>query len=488
MNFGNFFAPFKDSPKIVKITALFLLVLFLAGQYLQLQTGYADNGDFRRVNQLFTDSPVGFSTQPPEDAQERELRYYQYWLPEWNFRPAIPSLYSAFSSIILLWIPGALFNYFFISDSILYMPVLSIFPRLLVAICLFGLIIYFSFHKRYTLFLLVMILLPLVLLLNTSDNAAYFNSFYQESGSLVYFLLLLTWLLLRDKIANYPWVAIGYSLLFLATIAKTSNFYFPFLFIPVLFDLKKILKKPKMAAFVLALTLFPIAFTLLLVGDRGPANRYNALFFGVLVSSEYPEQRLKDIGITDPEAATECRTGFFSAKGTACYQKYSDKVSLNSIAIFILREPKILIHHAERLAKNMQKMDNGRGKYAVDDEINRNEILYNGWALFKENYFPQGWAFYWFLLAQSIINLFLRWKNPHPVIRDFSTLNFILLAGIWLEMWIAIFGDGIADLVKHLFLANLMFDLSIFLTFAIIGIGLVETVILRINRPASALS
>ncbi len=486
MNFGDFLTPFKNSSRIIKVTALFLIVVFLAGQYLQLQTGYADNGDFRRANQLFTDSPVGFSAQPPEfGTPEHKLRYYHYWQPEWNFRPGIPSLYSAFSSTILLWIPGALLNYFFISDSILYMVALSIFPRLLAGLCLFGLIIYFSIHKRHTFFLLVLILLPLVLLLNTSNNAAYFNSFYQESGSLVYFLLLLTWFLLRGKIANSPWVTIGYGLLFLTTIAKASNFYFPFLFMPVLFGLKRTFKNPKMAALVLALTLLPIAFTITLVGDRSPANRYNALFFGVLVSSKYPEQRLIDIGITDPDAI-KCRGGFFSELSMACYEKYRDKVSLKSIGIFILREPTILVHHAERLANTMQKTDNDRGKYAPGDETHRNELLYNGWAWLKQNYFPKGWAFYWFLLAQGIITIILKWKSAHPLVQDFSTLNLILLAGTWLDMWIAIFGDGIADLVKHLFMANLMFDLSIFLTIAILGIALFETGIFRANRLTSA--
>ncbi len=486
MNFGDFLTPLKKSPKIFKIIALFLMVVFLAGQYLQLQTGYADNGDFRRANQLFTDSPVGFSKQPPEfGTPEHTLRYYHYWQPEWNFRPAIPSLYSAFSSTILLWIPGALLNYLFISDTILYVVVLSIFPRLLAGLSLFGLIVYFSIHKRYALFLLALILLPLVLLLNTSNNAAYFNSFYQESGSLVYFLLLITWLLLRGKIANHPWVAIGYGLLFLTTTAKASNFYFPFLFIPVLFDLKKTVQSPKMAALVLALTLLPVAFTITLVGDRSPANRYNSLFFGVLVSSKHPEQRLIDIGITDPDAI-KCRGGFFSELSMACYEKYRDKVSLKSIGIFILREPNILVNHAERLANTMQQTDNDRGKYAPGDETHRNEILYNGWARLKENHFPKGWTFYWFLLAQSLIALLLKWKNSHPLVQDFSTLNIILLGGIWLDMWVAIFGDGIADLVKHLFMANLMFDLSIFITIAILGIALLEPGIFRANRLTSA--
>lgn len=486
MNSAGFFTPFKHSPQLVKIIALFLILLFLAGQYLQRNTGYADNGDFRRVNQLFTDSPVGFSAQTPEPGTpERAIRYYNYWLPEWNFRPSIPSIYSAFSSMILLWIPGALINYFFISSTIVYMVVLSIFPRLLVGLCIFFLIVYFSGFRRYTYFLLAAIVLPLVLLLSAGDYAAYFNSFYQESGSLVYFLLLVTWFLLRGKFTNKQFTAIGYGLLFLLTIAKTSNFYFPFLFIPLLFDLKKAWQNPKWAVLILVLTLLPVIFTIQFVGDRGAANRYNSLFFGVLVSSEHPEQRLKEIGITDPDAI-KCRTGFFSARGTACYKKYQDKVSLKSIGTFILHEPKILIHHAERLANTMQKTDNGRGKYAPGVEAPRNEILYNGWALLKQTYFPQGWTFYWLLLAEVLIAFFLKWSSSHRLVQDLSTLNLILILACWLDMWIAIFGDGIADLVKHLFLVNIMSDLSILFTLAMVGIALFESGIFQPHNPGSA--
>jgi len=214
------------------------------------------------------------------------------------------------------------------------------------------------------------------------------------------------------------------------------------------------------------------------VGDRSGANIYNSLFFGALVSSEHREQRLLDIGINDP-AAIDCRKGFFSAKGTACYQKYREQVSFYSLVKVILREPKILIHHAERLANTMQKTDNGRGKYAVGDGSPHNEILYNGWALLKQEFFPQGWSFYWFLLAEGLITLFLKWRNSYPLIRDLSTLNLVLLLACWLDMWIAIFGDGIADLVKHLFLANIMFDISILVTLAMTGIALVESGVFR---------
>lgn len=464
-----------NNSNIFSLTSLFLVALFLTGQYFQLQTGYADNGDFRRVNQLFTDGPVGFSKEPPEsDTLERTLRYNNYWLPEWNFRWAVPSFYSAFSSTILLWIPGAIINYLFISTSILYMVVLSIFPRLLAGFCIVYLIAHFSRDKRYGLLLIMCIVLPLILIMNTSDYAAYFNSFYQESGSLVYLIMFIAWFFIRHTLSNKYFLVIGYGLLFLLTTAKSSNFYFPFVFFLFLFDFQKALHEIKWTVFALALLFLPVVFTILFVGDRSDANVYNSIFFGVLLSSKDPEQRLADIGISDPDAMN-CLTGFFDPVGVACYQKYRDNVSYYSLVKIIVHEPGILVRHAKRIGNQIHGTNINRGKYAVGDTIHRNENLLNAWVLFTQKYFPHEWAFWGVLFAETAVNSYLRKKGRHPLIRDLATLTLFLLLSCWLDMWVAILGDGIADLVKHLFLSNIMFGLSVFLTVATMCIALVES-------------
>jgi hypothetical protein len=441
------------------VLGFLLIALFLGGQFLQWNTGWADNGDFRRSNQLFTDKPVGFETNTPApDSPEFQSRYANYWLPVWNFKWGVPSINSAFSSTILLWMPGAVINAAFVSTGSLYSTVLSILPRLLVGFCLVLLMRYAWNDLRQFLIWGFGFILPLILMAGTSHYAAYFNAFYQELGSLVYLIMLVIWLIigLRDKPKRFR--VVGLILLVLLTTTKSSNFFFPFLFLPLIFNIRDILKKPVLLFSVVAVCVLAIAFSILFVGDRSTANRYHSIFMGVLVASENPAQRLQEIGITDPSAVIDCKASIYTTAGQACAQKFTAFLSYRTTAGIIFHEPKILYYQAERLSQFMQRTDIGLGQFAMGYSNPYSPALLNAWANLKEQYFPRGWWLYGFLLLELTLAVIVRFKYKRWA--QLANLALVLTLSCFLAMELAILGDGIVDLVKHLFLANILFDLS----------------------------
>ncbi len=78
-------------------------------------------------------------------------------------------------------------NWLAYSKTVLYMPVLSLLPRLLFIAALFGLFAWIDASRQPNKPVLLLLLgVPLVLLLSTTDYLAYLNSFYEETGSMVY--------------------------------------------------------------------------------------------------------------------------------------------------------------------------------------------------------------------------------------------------------------------------------------------------------------
>lgn len=450
------------SRKLIRHSLLIAIaLLFIGGQILQLNIGWADNHDFRRVNQLFTDGPVGFTeSDPAQDSPEYDLRYNNYWLPEWNLKWRIPSLYSAFSSTIALWLPGVLINILFVSKTTLSMLVLSLFPRLLVGTSLLLFAISLKNNKQ----LLVwtgFFILPVIGMMSTSHYAAYFNAFYQDVGALVYLLLLVIWLLFQPLHPDRKNNIITLVLISLLATTKASNFYFFILFIPFTVDLKTDIKKPIRLFALILLGVAVMGFSLRFVGDRSQANQYHAIFLGTLISSENPTERLAEIGITDADAYTNCKGSFYSKKGQQCAEKYAAYLSYLTPLKMILHEPKILYYHAERVAAQMQKLDIGFGLNAVDDPQNYSQPRYNLWSTLKSNYFPKSWNLYLFWGIETLLLLLYRKISTH---KHLAVLALTLIAAALISMFTAILGDGVADLVKHIFIANLLFDLSSLLT------------------------
>ncbi len=214
----------------IKVTLVLGLVVAI---YLQIDVGMGDETDFLRAARWLADSPVGQDNVTLDDgAIKYTNRYFLYYLPYWKYTEAtlldrLMQIGEAKTSTALLWLPGLLVNYFAYSAKVLYLPVLSLLPRLLLVGGLFALFAWIEANcPSRRAFLYLVLGLPSALLLLTTDYVAYLNSFYQETGSLIYLGLWIASLLyLRGRPQSWRrgWLCLG--ALSLLVCAKASNIY-----------------------------------------------------------------------------------------------------------------------------------------------------------------------------------------------------------------------------------------------------------------------
>ena len=109
---------------IGNILKIIILAYFFIAIYFQLNVGYADNGDFDRIMRIFTSGPVGFDENwPSPDSEEWKIRFFNYYLPYWKFD--LPLELGKISSVIFLWLPGIVLNYYFYSSKIINLQLMS---------------------------------------------------------------------------------------------------------------------------------------------------------------------------------------------------------------------------------------------------------------------------------------------------------------------------------------------------------------------------
>ena len=465
------------------------LLLFVVGAfYFQHHGGLADNGDYTRSMKAFTSGPVGFDTDWPArgtDAWNR--RFFNNWLPYWKLDwPRFPKLDH--TSTTLLWLPGVAINGLLYSKTVLYLPAVSLLPKILLVVILllaFRWIQTSDLKRRNVAFLAIGV--PLSLLLTNSDYTAYFSTFYQETGSLVFLLLTLAAVLYANH-SSRPRLAIALGLaatLLLAT-AKTSTVYWPLIVVPWLFFLafKRTPDSASRGSSGLGKTLVRVAWVVACAvvmvmiaatitrAKNSRDNAYNSLFYGALTFSSDPSIHLRALGIED---ALPCiGESAYSPEAAAFLEKHRDRLSLATTAGVVLREPLVLWKMLLHAANSMQETRlDYLGRYAADDP--RAQGPADGsqglrvWSCLKSGAFPTGPAL---LIVLAAFALWFTWGlRGEGFCRDLSILGWIATLGCLAEMSVAILGDGRQELTKHLFLANVLFDIA--------AIAAVNTVVVR---------
>jgi hypothetical protein len=458
-------------------------VAFLAALSTQRGTGLADNGDFLRGIRLFTSGPVGFESgweQP--NAQEFQRRFFEFWLPDWKESPRIA---RPNSSALLLWAPGLLADAF-ITPGRVHLPTLAwVHKLLLLGFLCAAAWISFSFPgaatsaRRYAFALLLG--LPLLLMFATADYTVYLASFYQESASFVYgvfFVGALALLKAKPTRARF-WGAL--ALLALLATAKRSNLYWPLLGVPALFyaypasgaGARRLLVA---AAWIVGLT---GASWMITAPNAHPANPYHSLYYGLLPLSDRPAEHLERLGLA---GSGEC-VGRVAYKppGTQCLQKAGDKASFGSVLDVLAHEPVLAFRVAGFTLDRMQDLSlDYLGHFAQGDPrhapipMTEAQVIeahymrasgtstgFNAWSEFKFRFFPRGVA-----LAAVLAGLLVFFASS---LRRAGWSGALALAGCvatvacGLDMAVAAMGDGRYELIKHLFMANTMFDLALIL-------------------------
>lgn len=458
-----------------KVGIVLLVVWQIAALFAQSHVGLADNGDYTRIMSIVTSGPVGFEHNWPDNvtqASEYDRRFFQSWVPYWKLdfpRESQPFNSSYNTSATLLWYPGVLMNYLFYSADTLHLSFLSLFPRLIligVLLLLFRRICAHAMASPLEKALFCgMIGLCFVLWTTTTDYAAYLNSFYFETASWI-FLLVFVLCLTAPVRDDSRWRSIGYyacmATLLLLAAAKASNFYWPLVAVP--FVLVRFGGKLHSGRFFLKWAVWSVALTSVAYFFTSPPdpgyriNAYHRLFYGVLTFSENPSQRLAEVGLADC-AMHVGQANAESSDLTDIAKSHRSALSFSTTLRIIAREPTILWRMAVYAAANMQTASPSYlGQRSANDPSTKSGALANLWSEMKLAFFPRGYALYATLFAYIV--LFAAAVRSAAPRRELATVGLLASIACLVDMNVAILGDGRYELVKHLFLANLLFDLA----------------------------
>jgi hypothetical protein len=454
------------------LTAL-LLSAALIGTALQLHVGLADNGDYTRLMQWFSTGPSGFAANwPPEDSAAYQDRFYNNVLAFWKLDFPFASRWV--SSVLLLWLPGLLMNVLLFSTGTLYLPLLSVTPRLFLLLFLWLLLRHFGREGgRAAPLLYAAVGVPLVFMSFNTDYVAYFTSFYQEPASLIglgLILLAIGYYTGKEDSRWRPWLSAA-AVLFMTT-AKLSNIHWALLAMLLLVPWRALRhRRRRLALYVLLIGILPTAFSLLqssLYGTR-TVNAYQSIYCGGLMFSSRPSTHLDRLGMSD--GGQYIGHHAYGPQGKEAMQRYPDRMSHRSVVDIILHEPVIAWRMLTFAADSMQQ--------AELTHLSKT-VLYNrpgaprpwarwtpaaaaqaspldSWSRLKRSVFPRGQG----LIAGTVFFLMLfsrARRSSNLLLRRFASAGILLGMGLLADMWMQIFGDGQRDLIKHLYLANICWD------------------------------
>ncbi|MEP7337573.1 MAG: hypothetical protein ABI977_07490 [Acidobacteriota bacterium] len=318
-------------------------------------------------------------------------------------------------------------------------------------------------------------LLPGILLIFCDIGyTAYFNSFYSEPASLIFLLAMVGAGLAITPLEHRR---LGLVLFFLSAglfiAAKPQNFaLIPplLLFCARLFQLyRKSHQRAVTVAFALALVAAPVALSLIAPWYTNN-GRYQSTFYGILKDSPDPAGDLRDLGL-DPKFAVLAGTTIFHSnlpldiKSQEFQERFYRRINHFKIVRFYLTHPhrflaklKLTAQHGYSLRLNLGNYEKASGLPARAESHR-----WSLWSDFKHRYWPKPlWFFagYCGLLLVAILKGYRRSSPPGRCWREFCLMLWLMMLAGFVT---PILGDGESDLMKHLFLFNALFDLSVLL-------------------------
>jgi hypothetical protein len=474
-------------------------------------TGLADTGNYTRNMTLFASGPSGMLNDWPQGGTEDwSKRFFHYWIPHWKAKWDF--LHRIKSSAVLLWLPGLALNALFYSRDTIYLPMLSLLHRAVLLASLLILIRWILRRER-PLFFLLTLGVPATLLLSSADYLAYLNTLYEEGASLV---TLIVFLLSLAGLRRHPtlWrLGFGFAALLALTTSKPQYVYWAFLGAPALIwiwsrareerntdgmvervhanaagggvTFRPSMGAGKSAGLAAAAALSIAAFSAFATKAGSElANPYHRMFYGALSLSHHPAAHLQRMGM--PEALPCVDQSYYATwgpiSGADCHTRFRGGLAAGRFLSVVAHEPAIFGRMLIFAMDRMQDVSpDFLGLYRIGDPRDRSHmcpdtdpvkefesrsaradgmpLAANLWSEMKFSLFPTGKGLLLCLAAFAIwFALVLGKWDPR---QDFACIGLIAALACGADMITAALGDGKYDLIRHLFLANLLFDIAL---------------------------
>jgi len=455
MNFG------KLRPGIAFWTAIAAAAVIIYVLMVRPIVGLADNGDFERIM-----STVGLDYTNPFLTDED--KYFGYFIRE--FKLTSLGLGGYASSQIPLVLAAKALNMLLHSGRIFDMRFMAVVYSVLLLTAFVAIV---RFHRHLPLAVRIALGALLVVVMTDVGYIGYFNSLFGEPVSYVFLLLtvgLALGIATRERPSRRLLAAFFICAVFL-TASKVQNApvgvaiaLLGLRFVPLREDIAWRKTAIGLSAFLL---LGSIAMYVLAPKQLKDINMYQTVFYGVLKDSPTPERDLRELGLPT-ELAVLAGTNFFTPD-TAIDQRdpkmdglFYSRISHAKVALFYLKHPGRLLAKLEVAANNgMTIRPYYLGTYEKSEGMPRGAVSgkFGWWSEWKRTALPNT---LWFLLPfcavyYAVLGFEHRRAASPGMKRYVETFALVGVIGA-ISFLIPVIGDGEADLSKHLFLFNAVFD------------------------------
>lgn len=323
---------------------------------------------------------------------------------------------------------------------------------------------------------------------------AYFQSFYGEPYALIATLLTVgavLALLASDKPSGAMLAIFIGAALALAT-SKIQNAPLGFAFALLAWRMLKLRddrpwrKQVWTGAIILVVC---SALMIVVAPDRlKQTNLYQSIFFGVLKNSQDVASDMKELGIPDKYAGL-AGTNYFQKdtvipqSDPVLHRDVLEKLSHKDIALYYVRHPSRFIQKLKVAADNgvyIRPLYLGNYDQSARKPWGAVSHAYSAWSQWKVKTMPHTLGI--FLMFYAFYYLALAWIWLRTASRrlrlGLETMAIIGIAGAF-AVFVAIIGDGEADMGKHLFMFNVCFDMMVISIVTGIAYGLAKLVTRR---------
>jgi len=418
--------------------------------------GLADNGDYPRVLE-----PVGLETTAEGYAE----RYGLYVNRRYRAVPRVGRI-SMLSSELILAGTAVQLDRLITDDDEFDLVVMG---TIHLAGYLFG--IYLILLATQTFPLPARVVIGFAVLSVGTDVAyvAVLNSFYQEAAGLVFFTILIGISLVAMR-AERPsrWHLMSFFVCAALFVSAKAQYY-P-LVLPLLASPLFLLRRPDLrtgrslvVALLVALLLFVGFLYAHLPSTLRAVNLWHALFMNILVDSNSPGRDLEEFDL-DHDHVRFVGVGAF-VPGVPLHE-VTAHFGFGDVGKFYARHPVRFLRIGNRVAKStFVHRDPDYGNFTRTAEKAPRALSRSvfGWSELQTRMFPKSLGFVGAFLAIFIVLTSWEILRARQACRGTQTAVFCLVVAMMAisQLVIVIAVEGTVDVVKHLYMFQLLFDLCL---------------------------
>jgi hypothetical protein len=382
-----------------------------------------------------------------------------------------------------LWLPGVLVS-LLLDSHVISLPALGAGLKIVVVMLYGAFLLFASADIVLTIFFGVCF----GLMLSTADYTAYYNTFYSEAPSsifLFFVLLALAALVHRVTTLRIVLFLVAAALLGACKLQYTYLWLLSVGFLLwIVYRAGRLNVRTALAVSALGVAVgLPPIYNLWRVSTEFGLfhyNDYNRVYDGILTFSDDPRRLLRIVGADD---VTCVGTIVFEPVGIRCAEQHPASYSRANTLRLLAAEPVVVPRMIGFAADSMQDLSlEYLGKYERGDPrvvtlprtgpsswvsaIRRDFYSqypgppWNLWSAVKYRLFPRGVALFAYLLSALVFFMFARDRRVGAPLRYAGVFSVLVCFS---QMVVDVFGDGKEEMIKHLYLANIAFDVSLVL-------------------------